>query len=197
MANSVLPRGFKAKAERLSLEYREKLAQHVCAPLDAFKLAEYMCIPIFTPNDFFSSKEDVNKLCGTPSQDTGWSALTMTTSTGDTIIIHNHLHSPARQQSNLMHELAHIICEHKIPEEYKKISLPIGMRFCNEVQEEEAKFLGAALQIAKPGLHWAFKRNMDYQTIAKHFNASEEMVKFRVNSTGILKQRAYILSKGK
>ena len=38
-------------------------------------------------------------------------------------------------------------------------------------------------------LFWAKKRNLPYEEIAKYFNASADMVKFRMNITGISKRR--------
>jgi Zn-dependent peptidase ImmA (M78 family) len=61
------------------------------------------------------------------------------------------------------------------------------MRNYDAEQEEEAKCLGSTLQLAKPGLLWARKRNMSYEDISDYFNASVNMVKYRMNITGIAK----------
>lgn len=78
----------------------------------------------------------------------------MKTKQSNTIIRHNHLHASTRQQSNLMHELAHIICEHEQPEAHKDIALPSFMRAFDKKQEEETNYLGSALQITREGLIW-------------------------------------------
>jgi hypothetical protein len=70
------------------------------------------------------------------------------------------------------------------------------MRNFDEVQEEEAKCLGATLQIARPGLLWSKKRNMENDEIAEHFNASIDMVNYRMNTSGVAKQ-AYFINKNK
>jgi len=112
----------------------------------------------------------------------------MITKAGNRIIIHNQYHSIARQQSDIMHELAHIICKHERAQTTYDFPIPMGMRDFNEEQEEEAKCLGATLQIARPGLLWAKKKNMQTDEIASYFTASTDMVNYRMNTTGVFKQ---------
>lgn len=181
---NVLQRGFKAKAEKLALEKRKELGLNPCDAMCAFKLAELLKIGIYGVSHFIGSEEKVKSTKVFLKE---WSALTMLTKTGNRIIIHNDSHTIARQQSNLMHEISHIILEHKHESKNTILSgLPL-MREYNELQEEEAKCLGATLQLPKLCLLWANKRNMTYNEIAEHYNASVEMVRYRINITGLLK----------
>lgn len=188
---SILKRGFKANAERLAKQYRESMNIHPCAPLCAFKLAEHLKIPILSATDFLSLPKEIELLSADNGSSCGWSALTMLPKSGNRIIIHNPFHSAARQQSDLMHELAHIICNHQHDQKSYDFEIPFGMREFNELQEEEAKCLGATLQLAKPCLQWASKRKMANEKIAEYFNASVEMVKYRMNMTGLAKRNQY------
>jgi hypothetical protein len=183
-----LEHGFKAKAEKLAAEFRNKLHLHPCAPMCAFKLANYLEIPIFSALEFLHLQKDKEIL----SNDCEWSALTMNTSSGATIIIHNPFHSPARQQSDLMHEIAHVICEHKHPMKDFDVAVPVGMRSFNLIQEEEARCLGSTLQLPRPALLWAKKRDMSTFEIADYFNASQDMVVFRLNTSGVNKQSYFL-----
>ena len=192
---SILKRGFKAKTERLAIKYRENLSVHACAPLCAFKLAEHLNIPIYSATEFIKSTNEINLLSGANGIECEWSALTMTTKVGNRIIIHNPFHSTARQQSDLMHEIAHQICKHEHIQTDYNFEIPFGMRYFNEEQEEEAKCLGSTLQITRPGLLWAVKRNMTTEEIANHFNASIDMVKYRMNLSGVTKQSFYMNKK--
>lgn len=188
----ILKRGFKASAERTAVDYRTKLGVGQTDPLCAFKLSAHLGIPIFTPANFSISASDLNNIQGTSSKESGWSALTMVAGSGNRIIIHNGSHSPARQQSNIMHELAHIICKHEQPTPFNHISLPLSMRDYDIKQELEANTLGSTLLLPRPALIWALKGKMSIAEIASHYTASEEMVKFRIKMTGVMRQMQYM-----
>jgi Zn-dependent peptidase ImmA (M78 family) len=184
LAKKILKRGFKAHAERLAKKYREELNIHACGVLCAFKLAEYLKVPVFKASQFLTLPDEIERL----SNNCEWSALTMPNFEGTNIILHNPFHSFARQQSDLMHELAHIICEHEHAATLHDKPLPFGMREYDTEKEEEAKCLGSTLQLATPCLLWAIKRNMTNEEIAEHFTASVVMVNYRMNTTGIAKR---------
>lgn len=186
-SKSLLKYGFKAKAERLSEQYRAELSISKFDPLDAFALADHLEIPIYAVDEFEGqvAEKHLERLKDTSR----FFAMWMPNSDGVKIIVHNNHHSIKRQQSNLMHEIAHIILKHEISEEAAQLCFLYGLHYFNTEQEQEAKFLGACLQITRPGLLWALKRSFTPQEISEHFNASVEMVQFRINSTGVLKQR--------
>jgi Zn-dependent peptidase ImmA (M78 family) len=184
----LLRRGFKSEAERKALTYRENLKIHPCAFLCAFKLAEHLNIPIFKATEFITLPEEIYLLKGSYNNKCEWSALTMGTNAGNTIIIYNPFHSEVRQQSDIMHELAHLICKHQHVQIDHDTELPFGMRSYDKIQEEEAKCLGSTLQLPKPCLLWATKRKMKKEDISSYYNASIDMVTYRLNMTGLFKR---------
>ncbi len=186
-----LKRGFKANAERLAVEYREKLGLNPCAPLPASKLAEFLKIHIYPATEFLTSNSEIASISGNNGFDCRWSALKMQTEAGNIIIIHNPFHSSGRQQSDIMHELAHIICKHENDLKKYNFTIPSGMRIFNDEQEEEAKCLGSTLQLSSPCLLWAAKNEMQTETIATYFDATVEMVNYRMNITGIAKRAGF------
>src|SRR5690606_8470907 len=115
---------------------REKLGIHACAPLCAFRLADSMGIKIYKATEFVTDPTELKKLEGLECEEYGWSALTMITKAGNRIIIHNDFHTPARQQSNLMHEIAHILRKHEVKPPPPGITLPFGMRDFDKLQED-------------------------------------------------------------
>ena len=85
-------------------------------------------------------------------------------------------------ESNLMHEIAHVLFNHK-PVGFDSVT---GLPKRKQNNEYEATYLGRCPQIPKSGLLWATQRKMLLpHQIAAHFGASEAMVKFRTNVTEV------------
>lgn len=187
-----LKRGFKAKAERISNQFRAELGLDFNQPLCGFELAKHLDIEVISPEILGLDTHHLEVLMGNNKESSGWSALTMTNYNDKKIIVHNTRASEARQQSDLMHELAHIICEHEIvvPE---GVVLPSYMRYYDKTQEAEAEYLGSALQLPRECLVWALTTgNMSKNEISTNYSASLQMVNYRINTTGIRKQIKYI-----
>ena len=193
-SKSVLKRGFKTEAERISEKFRDELGHSPNDPLDAFELASYLKVPVFTVADIFGGEqasEAASHLCNPDN----FSAMWMLNNEGIQIIIHNSFHSRYRQQSNIMHELSHIIRKHEIPEKLAILCSQFNLHYYNPLHEEEAKYLGGCLQITREGLMWALRQGMTHTEMSAHFSASLEMVKYRLGITGAERQRSYQLNK--
>ena len=180
-------RGFKTECEKYSNLYRKRLGLKSFNPLPAADLATYLEIKIICPSNIPGMNGSLLKKIQVKDD---WSAITIQTETG-IVIIHNDCHSKARQESDIMHELAHVICQH--PFDGIKINHAgnINLRSYVEEYEKEAEWLGATLQLSREALIWALKRKMDYQKIMEHFSASEQMIRFRLNTSGVLYQYRY------
>ncbi len=187
-SKSLLERGFKSKAEKIAEEYRAELGISKFDALDAFALAEHLNVSVFTVDDAFDDKSSPHYI--SMSDTTKFSAMWMPNEDGDKIIIHNANHSKYRQQSNVMHELAHIIRGHKVPEAHAKLCAQYNLHYFNTLHEQEAKHLGGCLQITTPGLLWALKRFTEDQ-ISEYYCASIEMVKYRIGVSGANRIRTY------
>jgi len=178
-----MQRGFKTWAERKSTELRVALQLPVHGFLSATALARHLELTIIGPSQLPDIPPAVLNELLVVNPDC-WSAITIPTDAG-TVIVHNTRHAPTRQESDLMHEIAHVICEHKGATVHCSGKLPWAFRTFNEDQEDEAKWLGASLQIPRAGLVWAINRKMADPAIAEHFRASEALVRFRRNTTGV------------
>jgi len=180
-------RGFKSWAEKKSIEIRNELGLKANQALCAFQLCNHLAIPVFVPQDIKQlDPKHLNILLGEGKD--RWSAATIPLDDEKAIIIHNPEHSAQRQQSNLMHELAHVLCDHKVDYGIKDTGLAGMLRHHNQEQEDEAIWFGACLQLPREAIIWALKHHMSNSAIAKHFNASEEMVKYRINISGVKNQ---------
>ncbi len=106
----------------------------------------------------------------------------------DIVIVYDSARPPARQESRLMGELAHVLLGHE-PDAVVKQGVLLS-RF-DAVQEAEAAYLSGCLQIPREGLLWVLRRHMSIAEISRHFGASERMVRYRRNVTGVDRQLAH------
>ncbi len=165
----------RQRLEEVATTQRNELSYKAFERLPAIILAQYFQATLFTAETVPNAEpEQVKVLCNSDN----WSAGVI--SKNPLWIVHNSRHALTRQESNLMHELAHVILKHKMVGYDPKTGLPLRQ----QQDEDEAVYLGGCLQIPKRGLLWAVQKKMTIAQIALHFNASEEMVKFRRNVTG-------------
>ncbi|GAB4541077.1 MAG: hypothetical protein Tsb0014_32760 [Pleurocapsa sp.] len=166
----------RQRLEAIATIQRNTLNFKAYESLSATALANYFQAKIFTAETIPNAEPtQVNILCDSD----GWSAGII--SKKPLWIVHNSRHTPARQQSNLMHEFAHVILNHEMVGYDSQTGLPLR----RQQDEDEAVYLGGCLQIPRRGLLWAVQKQMTISQISLHFNASEEMVKFRGNVSGI------------
>lgn len=177
-----MQRGFKTHAEKLSCRLRSELGLLAHSPLAGKKLIEHLKIILVQPADIPDMPAELlHEVLNGSSEH--WSAITFYDRSARPVIIHNPKHAPCRQESDLMHETAHILSKHPPA----KI-VPLGdfaFRTYDQTQEKEAEWLGACLQITREGLLWAIRQRMNNQQIAQLFGASEALVRFRRNTTGV------------
>ncbi|MEL7354496.1 MAG: ImmA/IrrE family metallo-endopeptidase [Cyanobacteria bacterium J06560_5] len=171
-----LPAKFRQRCEAISTQQRSILGLRAFDALPARMLAKHLNAHIFTPSDL-PSLDRLQLLKLVKSEQ--WSAIIIRQN--PLWIAHNPEHSAARQESNLMHELAHILLEHRSI----TLNASDGSSTREDKREEEATFLGGCLQIPKRGLLWAKQSNLTKVQIADHFLASQEMVSFRCAVTGV------------
>lgn len=185
-AKKVYKRGFKTWTEKKAMELRQVLDIRIHEPMPSKLLAEHYKIKIVTPEEFSLDSRTLSSLMLSGS--TQWSAVTLG-KPAPCLIIHNPTHSIARQESNIMHELAHVICGHEMCSINSELSGSIiPLRKYDETQETEAEWLGACLQLPSKVLYECYVKNkMTELEISSTFNASVEMVRYRINVTGVKK----------
>lgn len=183
---SPLERGFKSWAERLSVGVRRDLglAQH--APLPMEQLAEYLGAELVTPHEINGlSPEALRQLLVVDPS--GWSAVTL--SRGErTVVIYNPRHSDGRHQSNIAHELAHLLLEHEPSKVILSTDGSIVMRTFDAEQEDEANWLAGCLLLPRVCLQHAVRRKFTSAGVAAEFGVSTAMAEYRLRVTGVLAQ---------
>jgi hypothetical protein len=93
-----------------------------------------------------------------------------------------------RQNSDIAHELAHILLEHEPGKMVLSQDGSIVMRSFDPKQEEEANCLGWNLLLPRTALAHATKARLGPTEIARKWVVSEQLVEYRTRITGIRRQ---------
>lgn len=174
LLSELIPK-FKRRCEAIATERRQRLGLKAYEPLPADRLAAHLGASIVDLEAFPHLEEQFRILLESGDN---WSASIVHE---DPIrIVNNPNHTGARRESNLMHELAHILLKHPMVE-FDTAGEPLRQKR----YENEATYLGGCLQIPRRGLLWVTQKGMKPYQISQYFGASEEMVSLRCNATGI------------
>ncbi len=99
------------------------------------------------------------------------------------IIVVNPIRTVARQNSDVAHELAHLILKHELSEVRDLAGTPF--RTCRPDEELQATTFGGTLLLPRPLLVSAAKRRASIEDIADQYDVTVEMARFRYNTTGV------------
>lgn len=194
MKPNPLRRGFKKEAEAQSIAIRQKLgiSPDVACParrvahLYGVSVSPAQCLEALVEtilSDEFPDKRLVaDRMAWLLRSGSEFSAIVAVVK-DHKMVLYNADHTLARQESDIMHELSHIICEH--PGDCLQLNADIALRQYDDKYEAEAKWLGATLQIPDQGLFRLVRAGLSNQAIAEIYGASLEMVAFRRKTLGI------------
>jgi IrrE N-terminal-like domain len=184
--NATLERGFKSWAERTATSLRTELGLRPSDLLRPLDLATYLETLLWTPHDVPNLPSDV--LDQLVQKDPwGWSAVSILQD-GTAVIIYNPRHSPGRQSSDIVHELAHQILGHEPARLIMSHDGSFVMRSYDQKDEDEANWLAWALLLPREGLVVCKRRRLTPEQIAERFGVTETLVKFRLRMTGVESQ---------
>jgi Zn-dependent peptidase ImmA (M78 family) len=179
----MLRRGFKAAAERIAVEVRSELGLAMTDALSAHALADHLGVPLVALSAVPSTNGAGFRAFFQVTDPDSFSALTIFNGTAR-LIVHNDAHHPHRQASNICHEIAHCLLEHP--------PAPLlgdgGCRERNDTLEAEADWLGGALLVPREGGLSLIKRAWSVPEIADHYGVSEQLCRWRLNNTGVMRQ---------
>ena len=179
-------RGFKAQCEQISKRYRKELDLTLQEALRYQVFAKHMGIRIWTPADVpCLTDKSLRQL--TIHDESDWSAVTIQ-DFAKTVIVINSSHSERRLANDVAHEISHIILDHQ------KARLEVSdegdwwLKAYRPDQEEEADWLAAALLLPRDGLMACYHKSQDHEELASIFEVSVDLVRMRINRTGIARQ---------
>lgn len=177
-----LRRGFKSEAERFATRLRHELGLQPHDRLDPRVLAKHRGIEVVDADELVSRREleELERL-----QAYAFSAATFEIS-GRKFIVVSPLHPRGRQNSDVAHELAHIILDHNLSEVREVSGQPF--RTCRPDEEEEATAFGGTLLLPRPLLLSAARRNASIEQIANENQVTIDMARYRYNTTGVARQ---------
>ena len=181
MVKPILPRGFKAKCQKMAVQFRSDLGLEPDEQLDAFILANYLGVKCIPHSDICAGREEF--VCLNCSN---WSAVLLVNEP-NSLIIYNNTHSESRHQSSVMHEISHFILGHTAPPLLDD-GLPLFHIDHEPTQELEANTLSSILLLPRIVLESCAKRSLTLDVIAKSYGISEALVRKEINMSGILKQ---------
>ena len=181
-------RGFKSWAENTAVTLRARLGAKQIDPLVPLHLASHLGVQVWTPADVPDLPADSLSYL-TSEEGDEWSALAVRVGSRDIVVL-NSAHSPARQNSDLAHELAHLLRQHTPAQIVISEGTGIGLRTFNELQEAEANWLAGCLLLPRPALSYCAARGIAHDTIRERFGVSTELLRYRLSVTGVGRQFA-------
>jgi len=176
-----LRRGFKSEANNLALEVRAELRLPPHAPVCPFAIADNLGIPVFTLHSLLSLDETLAQHVAVliDRHRSAFSAITVFHGSRR-CIVHNQAHAPARQRSNVSHEVAHALLMHPPHPPF----CSSGNRTYKRELEEEAGWLGPVLLVSNEAARWGMARGMSVSDAAQHFQVSQDLMQFRFRMSG-------------
>lgn len=153
------------------------------APLSSFHLATDLNVKVWSESDISGVSEgDLNQLCSADPE--SWSAFTMRVEDSH-LIVYNSTQSVPRQNSVVMHELAHIMLGHELT----SATLTVGGHFVpttyNQEQEDEADWLAGTLLLPRPSLLQIRYRDVSEIDAMEKYMVSRQMLTWRFRMTGV------------
>ncbi len=170
-----LSKRFRLRCEAISSTWRMNLALRAFDPLLANTLAQKFEATLRRPDEMDAPQGAIDHLLRADD----WFGMILKFKPPE--ILYNPNQSPARYESTIMHELAHLILDHPPGRLYLAPDGTFTREF-DSVIEAEAAYLGSCLQIPRRGLFWTVQKGMNNKEIACHFGASLEMVRWRQNA---------------
>ena len=174
-----LPYGFKAKANRIAVGLRRQLGLSANSSLNAQALAAHLGISVLQLSAFKElCAEQVAQLT---KRDAGaFSASLISFGDGRRMLIVNGDHSPARQNSDIAHEIGHTLLAHPM----EVLSSMMGCRDFDPDLEDEADHLSGYLLIPNEAAWYITNSRMTLDLAQTRYGVSRQMLNWRLNMSG-------------
>ena len=138
-----LNRSVKDWCEKEGIRWRRALNLYAYDPLPSRSLAQHLKIAVIGPTQVPGVDEQI-LLCSL-REDAGWSGITLPIGEGKHLILYNPTHSLTRHESDIMHELSHLLFGHQ-PIRLRQIIEGLAVR---EYRVEDGKKLHTLVDVYK------------------------------------------------
>lgn len=174
-----VPHGFKAKANRIAVGVRHQIGLKPEAPIDLRALATRLHITLAPITDFGSTcPGQVAQLVEKDSR--AFSALLLPIGSGRKIVLYNDRNSEGRFNSDIAHEISHVLLAHPPASPFDDS----GCRAFDRDIEDEANCLAGHILIPDEAAWKIVKSGLPQHATCDRYGVSPEMLKFRLNSSG-------------
>lgn len=180
----------KAELGRLAEEVRRDLGLTPMQRFDPWLWSENWGVTILSLNDVTNDPAVLRRL--TLEAPELWSAAVIKDDLGH-LVIYNHAHSAPRVMSDLAHEIAHLVAEHRLDVAWME---PNGKK-CGAApdHEREAAELSAALLVPNSEAKAHAIRDGEPQALVERYGVSYKMATWRMDVSGGRRIRDRLLAK--
>lgn len=152
--------------------------------LDPFGLAEMLGLIVRYQDEIPGLSDDDRRLLSDVFSGS-WSGATIVLDDESRVVVLNRSHNAERNRATVMEEICHHVFGHA-PTSLKHLaSAGAAVRDYDSDQEKEAYWTGAAALVPYVALKRRILERVPALEIADHFGVSEELVKFRIKTTGM------------
>lgn len=176
-------RGFKSWCENVAIQQRRELKLKQSDPLDPRVLARHLSIEVWHAEEVPGLDKQYLRILLEDDPDS-WSAVTLSVGATNLIIL-NSSHFGGRPASDLMHELSHILIGHEPARAYVTEDGLLMLNAYDRKQEEEARWLAGCLLLPRDALVQIRLHRMNLKVAARKYGVSSDMLRYRLNVTGI------------
>jgi hypothetical protein len=178
----VYKRGFKSWCENTSAALRTELKLGAVDALDPWKLAAHLDIVVWRVEEIPGIHAGCIAVLRADSD--SWSAATVCVGTRHAVIL-NSDHSPARMNSDFMHELSHLVLAHTPARVDVSSDQMLLLSTYNRAQEDEANWLSGALLLPRDALFNIRRKRLTDHAACRVYGCSQDMLTFRFRVTAV------------
>ena len=175
-------RGFKTEANAIAREVRIELSLSRTSPLDVWRLAQHLGIPVIPLSSLRRTAPGAAKLFLNGGQRM-FSGITVFRGSRRTIVF-NDAHASGRQANDVAHELSHGLLLHTP----KAAIDERGCRVWDREAEAEADWLSGALLVPEEAAMQIVRLGWSMREAATRYGVTPKLVQYRVNVTAALRR---------